>query len=78
MNLFQARPGEEVEVLVTTRASGFGVPMTLWIQAVVHSRNFYREEVCVEFPGPYSGERMTIACEGRFELPRLRPIGDGQ
>ena len=68
MNLFQARPGRRVEALVLPSVK-IGTP--LWSEAVVVSRDFWRQQVLIEFK--FGNARTTISCEGNFELPRVRP-----
>ena len=74
MNLFQAKPGKRVEVLMTS-LTDIG-PMPSWLPAEVIRRNFYREEVEVEFTQSF-GHIIILQCEEGFELPRLRLAGGG-
>ena len=70
MNLFEARPGRKVAVLMAARHVETG--RQIWLEGVVVSRDFWRQSVCIELTvGAIA--RTTIGCEDDFELPRVRP-----
>jgi len=74
MNLFEARPGRKVAVLMTTVDRETGRQTNFWEPAEILSRNFYAQGVCVEFIHSPAGLRLDVLCEEHFELPRLKPV----
>ncbi|OEU66291.1 MAG: hypothetical protein BA863_10360 [Desulfovibrio sp. S3730MH75] len=71
MNLYQARKGRKVEVLVIVRDSESR--RSVWLPGVITSRNFYRGIVRVELEGEDGKNfRVTVPCANDFELPRIR------
>lgn len=69
MNLFEARKGRCVEVLM--ECYPLRGENAAWRSGVVVSRSFSRASVCVELEGGLV-LRVTVPCEKDFQLSKVR------